>query len=160
MAPMHFRALIAVAIISGLGSMFTPYPGQAAEHPIFRASFEVLDNPVLRPIDDYLQNTLEFLKTTSSIASTDLNYDGIPEYIVRSCSHSKMCRFHVLALTATKTDPVRSLGHMSGHNLQISDVSDYGVRRLMVQDKELNDFAVTYYSWDAKQSHYTQHEAP
>lgn len=159
---MHFWAVRfwTIVAVAGLVSLASPYPGHATEYPIFRAAPDVLEGPALQPLYNYVQKELTLKSPQTHIASLDLNYDGMPEYIIKSCPHDQLCNFHIIGFGADTADPVRPLGHMTGQSLQISDKSDYGVRRLMVQDNELNDFAVTYYSWNTKQSHYTQHTAP
>jgi len=82
------------------------------------------------------------------IAATDLNGDGVSEWIVSSgqqgCERRAACRIHVMGLRLGRP---ALLGAMNSGKIALSPEKAYGVRRLMLYNNPSNDFTHQLYSW-------------
>ncbi len=107
---------------------------------------------------------LTFLKTMGmhsdasdfSIAPTDLNGDGVNEWIYREtpkeCTASANCLFLVVGLS--KKQPTLLANFQAG-KIGISDEKAYGVRKLLVYTEKSNDFAYETYVWNPPKMGFT-----
>ena len=101
----------------------------------------------------------EFLKTLElsgahdaalpySIASIDLNGDGVEEWIFRqgppSCRANADCR---IVIGGISEGEAISLGQMRGGKIGVADEKLYGVRKLLVYNEKSNDFIFQTYVW-------------
>ena len=128
---LHLKAII---LIAGLMLCFVPHFGHAVEYPVFSPAPQALNINSMIPIKNYMNNVLaqenqdnkEFIQH-ALIANLDLNYDGVPEYIVKSCPPSKrdmpICDFRILAMVKNAVTPI---GHFAGRTVRISDQADFG----------------------------------
>ncbi|MDB2682977.1 hypothetical protein N9Z27_01850 [Alphaproteobacteria bacterium] len=95
-----------------------------------------------------------------TIARTDLNYDGIFEFIVKlkDCGKVReLCDFHILA-EGPKGDKVLSLGVISAYQVAGGNGSAHGIRDILAFQNELNDFSSVIYRWNEKSSQYQMTE--
>ena len=125
-------------------------PGRAAEvlkfnTDIARSSFE--------RIKLYVSNNLESDINTQDIAKTDLNNDGLYEFILRpkGCGADTKCRYMVLAEDGPE---IYTLGDFEGVNLLLGAEFKHGIRNLLVFNNAANDFDYELYTWHPKASAY------
>ena len=84
-----------------------------------------------------------------TIAATDLNSDGVEEWIFRqnptpSCESNADCAF---AIGGISEGQIVLLGEMRGGKIAVTDEKLYGVRKLLVYNEKNNDFAYQTYVW-------------
>lgn len=133
------RILFLLAILFSL-------PAFAGEPLIFRESVR----------DAREESVLTFLKTQKdfvpqspyAIATTDLNGDGVDEWIVRQevtgCESRADCLYFIAGLSE-KTPTL--LGQIAARKIGIADEKLYGVRKLFVYNNPQNDFDSLLYVW-------------
>jgi len=122
-------------------------PALAGQPLIFRSKVkDVREQSVL----DYLAG-LRWLdqKLPFTMAGTDLNGDGVDEWIIRqdispTCESDASCQYLVVGLT--EREPVL-LGDFAARKVGIADEKQYGVRNLLVYNEKNDDFAVKTYVW-------------
>lgn len=90
---------------------------------------------------------------TSDIAKTDLNQDGLPEFIYRSseCAPSQICTFQILAETSNQ---ITSLGTIQSMTLMLGTEYSDGVRNILSFENPANDFDYALYTWHPKDAQY------
>lgn len=106
-------------------------------------------------IEVYAKESLQPSLTGLSIAATDLNNDGINEFIIRdqACpAPAEPCRYVVLGDTE---QGIVLLGDFQAREIMLGNSFSHGVRDLLVKDSEGNDFIFGQYVWDAQTSRYT-----
>ncbi|GJL84497.1 MAG: hypothetical protein DHS20C02_02720 [Micavibrio sp.] len=89
------------------------------------------------------------------IAGTDLNEDGINEFIIstQDCPPpKKMCSYLILA---DKGRSMISLGRIKARYLSLANTYSHGIRDIQAYDNEKNDFDYKLYVWEPASSHYT-----
>ncbi|MCB1531526.1 MAG: hypothetical protein KDJ35_01525 [Alphaproteobacteria bacterium] len=88
------------------------------------------------------------------VAQTDLNDDGLYEFIVhpKDCASTPdTCSFDILAETG---DKMVSLGRIQARDIAIDSDKKFGVRSLRAFDNPRNDYSFSLYVWDAARSRY------
>ena len=87
------------------------------------------------------------------ITKIDLNDDFIDEYVTRDkkCARKKLCKYVIVGFM--NRSPL-ILGQFDAHQIRISDKKDYGISRLIVYNKENNDFASNIAAWNPNQYRY------
>lgn len=94
-----------------------------------------------------------FAENAYEAASTDLNNDGIKEYIVRSNACEDVYSYDIFA---DKQDRLLTLVKIKkARDLTISDHKTEGVRDIITYKDKSNDYRETQYRWDATRSRYT-----
>lgn len=90
----------------------------------------------------------------AEIAASDLNNDGIDEYIVRdhACAAYDTCRYVVFADT---DQGLVVLGEITARSIALGKGYSHGIRDLAVQNNPDNDFTFERYVWEPQQSRYT-----
>lgn len=124
--------------------------GYAAEKLRFdsdvpRSSFE--------KIKSFSNNTLNKSISGFDIAGTDLNSDGLDEYVLRSkrCENMTLCQFGILAET---DGGIHVLGEFKGKNLLLGNEYTHGVRNILIFGNLMNDFDYEVYTWHPEASSY------
>jgi hypothetical protein len=127
---------------------FTSGSALAAPPLIFR---DHVKGPREQEALNMLEKTAGFLPDLPySVAATDLNGDGVDEWIFRQdrepgCEASANCIFRVLGLR--EGQPV-SLGTIFARKISLSDEKSYGVRKIFAYNDKNNDFEYSRYVWD------------
>ncbi len=128
-------------------TFFLILPAFAAQPLIFRPSVkDAREQSVL----DYLTLIRRFDPSTPfTIATIDLNGDGVNEWIVRqdltpTCETNASCRYDVVGLNEKQPE---LLGAFTARKVGISDEKQYGVRNLLVYNEKNDDFAFKTYIW-------------
>ena len=88
-------------------------------------------------------------------AKTDLNSDGIDEFILRdkTCSSFTLCPHKVIALKGQETVELASF---KAQKVALAHQTTNGVRALMVYNNPANDFEYSILKWDAQNSHFKE----
>lgn len=164
-----FRVLAIVALAIFLPSCSTSahedeaYPQQ--QRPV-KLSFEFITNGDLYEkidkefeeesyIDEIPDNQFIY-----GIHETDLNADGVMEYIVRlpdpfyKCNEIG-CHHGVIAVNG---EDVTRLLYVEYTELDISSNTTGGVKDILSYESSLNDFAPTTYKWDSETGRYSKEE--
>ena len=107
----------------------------------------------LKKLELHISQTLEQSISAFEVAPTDLNGDGLYEFILRSkdCQQALQCRFIVFGET---DEGVLLLGEMTGHNVLLGNDSSYGVRNLLIYSNAVNDYDYELLRWDPRHSEY------
>ena len=127
---------------------FTSGSALAAPPLIFR---DHVKGPREQEALNMLEKTAGFLPDLPySVAATDLNGDGVDEWIFRQdrepgCEASANCSFRVLAVSEGKTV---SLGTIFARKVSLSDEKSYGVLRIFAYNNKNDDFDYSRYVWD------------
>lgn len=147
---MHIKWLILVINIGGL--LF----GANSSYALDKLRFEErLDSPSVRiQIDDFLKG---FYKTDSlgfNIATSDLNADGINEYILKrkTCTQKKSVCTHIIL--ANQKDKIRLLSSIRARHLMVGATSNYGVSDLLAFENDINDYDFDIYMWSPEEKMY------
>lgn len=124
-----------------------PFPALAERPLVFRNNLK----------DAREQTVLGLLKSKAgfvdelpyTLASVDLNSDGVDEWIFRQdresgCEPNASCTYIIAGISEGK--PV-ILGNISARKIGIADQKIYGVNRLYVYNKKENDFVYSLYGW-------------
>ncbi len=85
------------------------------------------------------------------VAPTDLNEDGLSEFIVRDKDCAPACRFTILAENDGKITP---LGIIEARALALGDRHSNGVRSLFGYASDNNDYDYTVYVWEPATGRY------
>ncbi len=90
---------------------------------------------------------------TLDIAATDLNKDGLNEYIVKdkNCTPKQGCTFKIIA---QNSEELIALTEIKALRLMLGDSYANGVRNLLAFQSPENDFKHHVYSWNPEQSRY------
>lgn len=140
------RSLFAITI-SALAVIFCA-TAQAKEVLIFDNSSLLKITTIA--LSEYLSDDLN----NYEVAKTDLNDDGVSEYIAKTmpCEPEKQfCAYKVLGIN---DDQIFDLGAFEAKYLMISDQSHYGVRDILAYQNQYNDYDPTIYHWEPAQSRY------
>lgn len=89
-----------------------------------------------------------------SLALTDLNGDGMDEFILKNdgCGvPPALCTFRILA---ESTDSFVELGRIRARNVALADGSVAGVRTIMAFASPINDYDYELYVWEPTRSRY------
>ncbi len=88
----------------------------------------------------------------AEIASTDLNQDGINEFILKHNKDNKASEFRIIAQNNSGNV---ELGVIEANRLMISYNRLHGVRSILAFNDLHNDFDYDVYQWSAKDLRYT-----
>ena len=140
----HFNTFLFLALLS-VSTLASAAETLRFDEHIPRSSFE--------KIKSYSSNTLEQNIQDFELSKTDLNNDGLDEFIARSkdCQKGAVCKFHVFAETR---DNIFSLGSFEGQNILLGNEFHHGIRNLLVFPKATNDFDYHLYTWHPEHSAY------
>ena len=143
--------IMVIRILCFWAILLSALPVTAAEPLIFRSKTK----------DAREASVIEYLRARGvieenlplSIAATDLNNDGVDEWIVRQeqdgCRQTATCPFAVAGLS--RKAPLL-LGDFAARKVGISGEKAYGVRKLLVYNLKNDDFAYTVYVWSPSDS--------
>lgn len=126
---------------------FIPCPTWANQPLIFRDEARGVRETELL---EYLASIKKFDSALPyRISATDLNGDGVEEWIVfqitsKTCESNMDCAFVIGGLS--EGEPAL-LGEMRGGKIAISDEKLYGIHKLLVYNEKNNDFAYRTYIW-------------
>jgi hypothetical protein len=95
-----------------------------------------------RIIVGYIQKNYPDIPAPLTFARTDLNGDGVPEYLATSAKNPSK---HVIL--GLRRRQVTEMGKMTAQKLEISDKKTYGVRDLLVYNQPRNDFFFELWVW-------------
>ena len=115
------------------------------------------DNSIARSsyerIKSYFSSALDEDIHAQDIAKTDLNSDGLYEFILRpqGCGNQIKCRYVILAENGSE---IHTLGDFEGVNLLLGTEFSHGIRNLLVFNNAANDFDYELYTWHPKMSAY------
>lgn len=146
---MIFRLILALCVFAT--------PGFAAAQPlVFRDKVKDLREESV--ISFLAQEELIYRDLPYQIAATDLNYDGVDEWVVQQdtmsgCESAKTCHFAIVGL---KKNSPALLGMITAGKIAISDDKHYGIRTLDVYNKVDNDFEFTRYRWNPTKQAFAQ----
>lgn len=115
---------------------------QAAENLNFNAMPGEYQQAV---INAYLKGS------TADLARTDLNEDGIYEFIARTRCSGGFCTFNILA---ERKDHMISLGEIKARSLALGNGYSAGVRNIVAYMNPANEYEPTVYSWTPTESLY------
>lgn len=111
-----------------------------------------------RNITRFLEENREKMPSISSesikISATDLNRDGIDEFILgtKDCpADTKICPYLVMA---DKKDSVILLGSVEARAISLADTYSHGIRDIHVYNNTSNDFDYDLFVWEPANSHY------
>ncbi len=113
------------------------------EDSIPRSSFE--------RIKLFTDSTLGQSIDAFEIAKTDLNDDGLYEFVIRQKECEVLCRYSIVAESSKTIVP---LGDLRGSNIVLGNEFSHGVRNLLVFESPTNDFDYTLYTWHPMSSSY------
>ncbi len=133
--------------------VFAPGPVTAAEKLDFDNGQigEVSRNTINR----YFQANLGKAPADILIAPTDLNGDGLNEFVIRekSCDPGRnLCDYKILSETG---GTIAVLGEISARTLALGNQYSQGVRSLMAFESRVNDYEYAVYVWEPRQARYT-----
>lgn len=140
----HFNIFFCLALLGAFSPAFAAETLRFSE-PVPRSSLE--------KIKPYIFNSLNKDIQDFEIGKTDLNSDGLDEFIARSkqCETPARCEFHILA---ESDDAVLPLGSFEGKSIALGNEFRHGVRNLLVFHNEANDFDYHLYTWHPELSAY------
>ncbi len=119
---------------------------------------------VQKNIESYTQKNQakmpEITPETARIAGTDLNEDGINEFIVttQNCQSQKKSSKKITCPYLIMADKGRSvilLGSIKARSISLANSYSHGVKDIRAYDNELNHFDYNLYTWEPSRSHYT-----
>ncbi|HBR69069.1 MAG TPA: hypothetical protein DEA55_06810 [Rhodospirillaceae bacterium] len=136
------------------------YSTAFSAHAVERLQFnKSLPDRAQRNIARYIEENSQKIPGISSeslkISATDLNRDGINEFIIstKDCStDSKTCPYLVMA---DKKDSVILLGSIEARNIALADTYSHGIRDIHAYNNKSNDFDYDLFVWEPADSHYT-----
>ncbi|MGH1404871.1 MAG: hypothetical protein ACRBDL_11585 [Alphaproteobacteria bacterium] len=105
-------------------------------------------------LNSFLKNNGNFPLSDYLIADTDLNKDGIDEYILRrkGCSdRDHSCRHLVFA---EKQDTVILLTAINAREIMIATTYSYGIKDIMAFNNSINEYNFDIYMWSPKEKTY------
>lgn len=111
--------------------------------PISRSSLERLKQ--------FTSAAMESTLDAYDVAGTDLNDDGLDEFILKSKTCDQKCRFAVVAENNRKIIPLVSI---EAANVVLGNEFEHGVRNLLVFENPNNDFDYVLYTWHPLSSTY------
>lgn len=125
---------------------------RAAEPLVFQSHA-----PVYR--QEILQNfiaSLPALAEGASVATTDLNRDGLSEFILKNtqCHGGAHCDYYIAA--ALPDGSMTVIGTMAAKNIALSDNYTNGIRDILVYNQETNAYKPATYIWNAAISRYQE----
>ncbi|MEZ5813808.1 MAG: hypothetical protein R3E13_03675 [Alphaproteobacteria bacterium] len=140
----HFNTFLFLALLGASAS------AHAAESLHFNAT---IPRSSFEKIKFYASNALGEDIQNFDIGKTDLNNDGLDEFITRSknCEKTLKCRFYIFAET---NDSILSLGTFEGKNLLLGNEFRHGIRNLLIFNNPSNDFDYHLYTWHPETSAY------
>lgn len=147
----HIRFFFIISFATGVLSA-CPSPARALETLIYNQKIS-LSSSVL--ISKYLGERYD----EYDIAQTDLNDDGLNEFIVKpsACgSENDYCLFSILAETDTK---MLDLGTIVARDIAVDEKRFSGVRSIRAFDNPRNDFKFSLYVWEAPRARYKMLES-
>tara|TARA_R110001592_G_scaffold16881_14_gene71715 strand:+ start:3332 stop:3814 length:483 start_codon:yes stop_codon:yes gene_type:complete len=105
-------------------------------------------------IDGFLKEQYNTDSSQFSIASFDLNGDGVQEHILRrkSCNLEENDCTHIII--AEKRDRILLLSKIRARRLMVDSKSSYGIKNLLAFKNELNDYNFDIYMWSPKEKLY------
>jgi hypothetical protein len=125
--------------------------------PVFAAQPVIFSQNISPTAKIALSEILEGDITAYSFSSSDLNGDGLFEYIAKNAlSCEKTCVFNVLALNSEGF--ALNLGKISARTIQIEETKHHGIHDIAAFGNTENDFARTLYIWDTAASQYIMEE--
>ena len=88
-----------------------------------------------------------------AIAETDLNEDGIDEFILKdsTCNPANFCNFTIVA---DGGDTLIELGKIKALNLMLGNGYSSGIRNILAFQNNINDFDHELYVWEPAQARY------
>ena len=100
-----------------------------------------------------LEKIRQISSETLKIAPTDLNKDGLDEFIIKpeNCNVHAACTYQVLA--ETDTDAI-GIGEFEATHVLLGVEYQHGVRNLLVYNNSVNDFDYVLYTWHPETSKY------
>lgn len=106
-------------------------------------------------IKHFVANTLQQDIAAYDIARTDLNGDGLDEFIARAegCAPEDLCEYLILGETG---ETMLNLGEIKALRIMLGHDYTAGVRNLLVFDNAANDFDYQLYVWHSAQSRYAE----
>lgn len=146
----HFLLKATVGLVLGGFPGLWAWSALAAEELLY-------DTPIPRSSFEHIKSfSIKTLKADASrlkIAKTDLNGDGLYEFITRDkyCKSDSPCRFDVLA---ENHGDIYSLGTFEGQDLLLGNEFTHGVRNILVFGNATNDFDYELYTWHPETSSY------
>ena len=87
------------------------------------------------------------------VALSDLNQDGIPEYIIKNSECKKSCEFSILAKKSTNS---LHLGSITANALVIQNDDTHGVRNIQAYKNPQNDYDFDVFIWDDQAHRYVE----
>lgn len=92
------------------------------------------------------------------ISKTDLNGDGLSEFILKSgsCDNNDLCTHYVLGETP---EQIVELGQFEARKIVIKESIKNGSRILAVYQDPLNDYNYNEYQWTPHEARYVLFEA-
>ncbi len=134
----------------------TAFSAHAVERLQFNKSLsEREQRNITRYIEENSQEIPGISAKNLKISATDLNRDGIEEFILGAteCSDdAKTCPFLVLA---DKTHSVILLGRIEARAIALANTYSHGIRDIYAYNSISNDFDYDLYVWEPASSHYT-----
>lgn len=143
--------LLALALI--LLCPFLAFPARAADNVlVFKDGAAITDIREQQTIEMLQAEKLLFTDLPFTIAATDLNGDGIDEWLIRqdtesNCKTNATCHFFVAALSQNK--PI-VIGNITAGKVALMDTKLYGVTRLAVYSNPTDDFDFEQYVWHSE----------
>ena len=106
-------------------------------------------------IKSFTVNELSSPLEKFDLAGTDLNGDGLHEFIVRAkmCERAPLCDYFILG---EAKNTMINLGKIEAAYILLGNDYAHGVRNLLVFDNQENDFDFQLYTWDPEQSLYRE----
>lgn len=104
----------------------------------------------------HLQQELSEQFQNFSFASTDLNHDGVNEYVAKSTTCNKETSFCSYKIYSILDNKAVLLGLFDARSILISDVEKNGVRQILAYQNTLNDYDHTAYIWSPVHSQFKQ----
>lgn len=134
-------------LLSGL----SPYQAHAGEPLVFKDSIPLHAQISLRP---YFEDDHTDFKAVR-LALSDLNSDGLDEYIVKTGSclpGQESCAYKILAQSGNK---IIEIGTLQAGKIILANSSTAGIRDILVQRGDsLNDFRHGRYVWEPGRGRY------
>ena len=149
---MNLKKTSIFSILCFLSVVFVTLNAFAAERIYFDRP---LSQSSLYKIQNFDFSKIKLNPDTENVAKTDLNGDGLSEFIVRDerCTADKLCLHAILAESGKS---LHVIGLFEARTILIGEESSAGVRNLLVFKTENNDFDYVIWSWDPLSSAYKE----
>ncbi len=143
-----FRFTIAVSLV--LAACAVPAGAAAYEKLAFRNEVTGLSRSI---IHDYIRKDLQKTPDSIVITTTDLNGDGLDEFILREkiCAKSAPCEFYILAENKNRAI---HLGTITAHDIALGNGVSDGIRDILAFQNANNAFDYTVYVWEPLKARY------